>query len=197
MHCDVCILAPRGALSDLLALECRDAGLCALVATDPAALPTADLFLIDADAYDALPPAGNLLFFGTTLFEKTEEKDGRTVIHWRRPFSLSLLRELLASRGAPAGTLALLPDGETVRLGSTLISLSPTEYAVLACLAAAGGAPVSRAELYSSVWGAGEVREDLVNLYVHYLRRKLEGDGRRRILSLRGRGYALKEEGIV
>ena len=195
MHYDACILAPDGAFSELLALECADARLCAVTVTDPAALPTADLFLVDADAYDVLPPAGNVLFFGTSLFEGTEEKDGRTVTRWRRPFSLSLLRRLLASGGAPLPALSLLSDGETVRLGSTLIPLSPTEYALLSRLLAAGGAPVSREELYAAVWGAGEAKEELVNLYIHYLRRKLEGDGRRRILSLRGRGYALREEG--
>lgn len=195
MHYDICILAPKGALARLLLLECQDAGRTALHLTDPAALPTADLFLIDADAYAILPPAGNLLRFGTALFDRTYEQDGRTVTEWRRPLSLSSLRALIASGALPAQALTLLPDGTGARLGSSLIPLSPTEYACLACLAAAGGAPVSRAELSAAVWGEGEVKGELINLYIHYLRGKLETDGRRRILSLRGRGYALREEG--
>ncbi len=195
MHYDVCILAPEGALSRLLALECRDAGKSTLYVTDAAALPAADLFLIDADARDVLPPAGNVLRYGTALFDTAREEDGRTVTEWRRPFSLASLRALLASGGALSEGLALLPDGETVRLGTALIPLTPTEYACLATLAAAKGAPVSREALYAAVWGEGAPRDELVNLYIHYLRRKLETDGRRRILSLRGRGYVLREEG--
>lgn len=194
MHYDICILAPDGALSRLLALECRDAGRCAICTTDAAALPTADLFLIDADAFDLLPPAGNVLRYGTTLFDTAQNEDGRTVTEWRRPFSLASLRALLSSGGAPTRGVVLLPDGQTVRVGGSLIPLSATEYACLATLAAAGGAPVSREALYAAVWGEGAPRQELINLYIHYLRRKLESDGHRRILSLRGRGYALREE---
>ena len=195
MHYDVCILAPEGALCRLLLAECRDAGRCTAHVRDAAALPPADLFLIDADVFDVLPDTGNVIRYGVRLFDTLQQDGARTVTDLRRPFPITTLRELLSSGGVARPSLTLLPDGETVRLGSTLIPLSPTEYACLATLQAAGGAPVSREALYHAVWGGGVCREELVNLYIHYLRRKLESDGRRRIFSLRGQGYLLKEEG--
>jgi DNA-binding response OmpR family regulator len=59
---------------------------------------------------------------------------------------------------------------------------------------AANGQPVSREELYFAAWGEGECKGELVNLYLHYLRKKLEENGRRFIFAVRGRGYCLTQE---
>lgn len=67
-------------------------------------------------------------------------------------------------------------------------ALTPTERRLLVCLQAAEGAPVSREALMRAVWGETGSEEKL-NLYIHYLRKKLEKDGVRRIFSARGKGY--------
>lgn len=194
MSRDICILAPHGALASLLLSECRDAGREALLFDGTTPLPTAALYLIDVDFYQELPSVGNVIRYARTAVEATEEKDGRTVTTLARPFSLSRLRRLLASDGQAPDALTLLPDGCAVRLGTRVITLSPTEYACLATLYEANGAPVWREELYAAVWGEGPVKNELINLYLHYLRKKLEADGRRYIYAVRGRGYLLKRE---
>lgn len=69
--------------------------------------------------------------------------------------------------------------------------LTPTEEKLFSLLKQAGGAPVSRELLLKEVWGEGGT-EGLLNLYIHYLREKLEKDGQRRIFSARGKGYFYK-----
>ena len=57
----------------------------------------------------------------------------------------------------------------------------------------ADGAFISREALKSAVWGA-ESSEGVLNVYIHYLREKLERDGEKVILSSRKSGYALAEK---
>ena len=66
--------------------------------------------------------------------------------------------------------------------------LTPTEQKLFSILKAANGAPVSREVLLREVWGEG-AGDGLLNLYIHYLREKLEKDGKRRIFASRGKGY--------
>ena len=193
MYCDVCIIAPDEGLSRLLLSECRDLRKAAALSDGTGALPTAPLYIIDADFYPDLPEAGDIIRSARTAVDATEEKDARTVTTLSRPFSLSRLRRLL-SGGEVADTLSLLPEHTAVRLGARVVELTPTEYACLSCLFAAEGKPVSRKELYAAVWGDGPLKNELINLYLHYLRKKLEVDGRRFIYAVRGRGYLLKRE---
>lgn len=67
-------------------------------------------------------------------------------------------------------------------------TLTPTEQRLFSLLKAANGAPVPREVLLREVWGEG-ASEGLLNLYIHYLREKLEKDGKRRIFASRGKGY--------
>ncbi len=69
--------------------------------------------------------------------------------------------------------------------------LTPTEEKLFALLKNANGMPVPRQTLMSEVWGEG-ASEGLLNLYIHYLREKLEKDGKRRIFAARGKGYFYK-----
>lgn len=196
MHADICILAPADSFARLLLSECKEQGKTVLHIDSDKPLPTADLYIIDADASLALPAEGRILRYGRHLFDTVYEENGRTVAELHRPFSLLHLRRALGTE-ASAPFLSLLPDGRSVRRGDSVISLTPTEYACLSCLLAANGAPVSRKALYAAAWGEGAYNDALVNLYLHYLRKKLETDGRRLIFSARGRGYYIKEEGAT
>jgi DNA-binding response OmpR family regulator len=74
-----------------------------------------------------------------------------------------------------------------VSVAGRLVTLSPTEYALLVALADQPGQPVSQDRLAAAVWG--QLRSSsVVAVYIGYLRRKLGAD---RIRTVRGAGYAL------
>jgi two-component system, OmpR family, KDP operon response regulator KdpE len=81
-----------------------------------------------------------------------------------------------------------------VSVGGRQIDLTPTEYRLLAALAARPGEIIEHRELLTQVWGPDCVDEDLyLKLYVRYLRQKIELDPSRptRVLTRRGVGYYL------
>ena len=74
-----------------------------------------------------------------------------------------------------------------VSVAGRLVTLSPTEYALLVALAGRPGQPVSQDQLPAAVWGQAK-SSNVVEVYIGYLRRKLGAD---RIRTVRGAGYAL------
>ncbi len=74
-----------------------------------------------------------------------------------------------------------------VSVAGRLVTLSPTEYALLVALADQPGRLVSQDQLAAAVWGQPK-STSVVPVYVGYLRRKLGAD---RIRTVRGAGYAL------
>lgn len=74
-----------------------------------------------------------------------------------------------------------------VSVAGRLVTLSPTEYALLVALASRPGEPVSQDRLTTEVWGQRK-SSNLVEVYIGYLRRKLGAD---RIRTVRGAGYVL------
>lgn len=79
--------------------------------------------------------------------------------------------------------------------GEKRLSLSSTEYRLLQTLMLKAGQVVSKAEVLQSVWGDGMATHDenVVEVYVHYLRTKLEAFEQSRILvTLKGKGYVLE-----
>lgn len=83
-------------------------------------------------------------------------------------------------------------EGRLAFIGSRRVKLTEVEYA-LAELLAKRGDFVSREEILEKIWG-GEADPGVVNVYVHYLRGKLEAGGERVILSSRQRGYSINPE---
>jgi len=80
-----------------------------------------------------------------------------------------------------------------VRKGSDEVHLTPTEFDLLACLAARPGAVFTREQLLSDVWGYRDGSgARTVDSHVRALRRKL-GNGI--VRTVHGVGYALDEDG--
>lgn len=92
--------------------------------------------------------------------------------------------------------LQLFPDSRRVRRGSRDLALTAREYQLLLLLLEHRGQVLSREQILRRVWpdqqqgGASNV----IEVYVRYLRQKLEQGGARRLLhTVRGRGYCLGE----
>lgn len=122
-----------------------------------------------------------------------------------KPFSMrelvARLRVLLrrveraAEAHAPAPTVAvngLRIDGAQRRVwaGDAEVHLTPTEFDLLACLAARPGTVLSREALLAEVWGWADASGTrTVDSHVKSLRRKLGAD---RVRTVHGVGYALE-----
>ncbi|KJK52379.1 transcriptional regulator [Lentzea aerocolonigenes] len=117
-----------------------------------------------------------------------------------KPFSFVVLvaqvRALLrrgggARRKLTLGNLVIDRGLREVSWGGQDVSLSPREYAVLDVLASRAGSVVTKDELLRSVWGDEQAAtRNAVEVYVGYLRRKLEAVGGGEVVrTVRGHGY--------
>ena len=92
-----------------------------------------------------------------------------------------------------AGDLELDEERWTVHRAGTEVSLSPTEFRLLAYLMRNQGQVIPRTRLLADVWGwSGGGESQIVETYVSYLRRKLDALGPRVIHTQRGVGYLLR-----
>lgn len=73
------------------------------------------------------------------------------------------------------------------------IELSRTEFALLTTFMRHDGAVLSKRQLLSMVWDYESFDENLVEVHISSLRRKLERQGPRVIQTVRGVGYVLRE----
>jgi DNA-binding response OmpR family regulator len=108
----------------------------------------------------------------------------------------ALLRRTSSGDGAPlrVGDLTVDPSQRTVRRANRKIELTRREFDLLEELARHSGMVLSRDQLLERVWGYDfEVDGNVVDVFVGYLRRKLEAGGERRMLqTVRGVGFVLR-----
>jgi two-component system OmpR family response regulator len=121
-----------------------------------------------------------------------------------KPFAFAeLLARLraLARRGAPerpavleVGSLRLDPAARTVHRGDAQIGLSPKEFALLETFMRRPGQVLSRYQLLERAWDIGyESRSNVVDVYVRYLREKIDRPfGVEQLETVRGAGYRLR-----
>jgi two-component system OmpR family response regulator len=136
--------------------------------------------------------------------DETEALDTGADDYLAKPFSFAeLLARLraLARRGTaerPAvlevGDLRLDPAARRVWRGDVEVSLSAKEFGVLETLMRRPGRVLSRHELIEHAWDAAyEHRSNVVDVYVRYLREKIDRPfGRRSLETVRGVGYRLR-----
>ncbi|MFK7762472.1 MAG: response regulator transcription factor [Roseobacter sp.] len=79
-------------------------------------------------------------------------------------------------------------------MGAESISLTEREFALLALLAQHAGHPLSRGDIFDALWATeGSVSENVVDVYIGYLRKKLVGyEFLFEIKTLRNRGFCLE-----
>ena len=120
-----------------------------------------------------------------------------------KPFALAELLFRVRALGRRANVrrdpptparLQLDPASHGVRAGDRALSLTPTEFRLLAALAARPGEVVRRHELISAAWPDGAiVHDNTLDTYVGRLRRKLRELGvSDEIATARGVGYSLR-----
>ncbi len=121
-----------------------------------------------------------------------------------KPFAFSelvaRLRALARRRPEPvaerlaAGDIELDELRHVVRVGERSVELSAREFALLGYLIRHAGQVLTRQQILDAVWGAEpDVYSNVVDLYVHYLRRKLgELDRADALRTIRGVGYSLR-----
>lgn len=91
------------------------------------------------------------------------------------------------------GSLVLDEATGVIEANGAVLALTPRERAVLQSLLARAGGVVPKDTLVDAVFGFNEdASASAIELYVHRVRRKLEGSGLE-IVTLRGIGYALRE----
>jgi DNA-binding response OmpR family regulator len=124
-----------------------------------------------------------------------------------KPFSLAELQarlRALSRRGRPNGTevleagpLTLDPAARELRVNGAAVEMTGTELALLEHLMQNAGVVLSRDQLREHVWGDGpEPTSNVVDIYVHYVRRKLRAAGVTEdpIRTVRGLGYAFRRQ---
>ena len=122
-----------------------------------------------------------------------------------KPFAfaelLARVRVLLRRRQAEAppllrfGDLELDTAGRQAHRGGRTIALTTTEYELLELLLRHPRQVLSRDQMLERVWGLDtEVETHVLEVYVGYLRQKLEAGGEPRLIqTVRGAGYVLRE----
>jgi two-component system response regulator PrrA len=92
------------------------------------------------------------------------------------------------------GALRIDPAGRRAWVDGSELDLTGREFELLDALALHAGMVLSRSQLLEQVWGyAFDVQTNVVDVFVGYLRRKLEAEGRDRILhTVRGEGFVLR-----
>jgi len=126
-----------------------------------------------------------------------------------KPFSLeevvARLRGLLRRAGMTAarsdaqlavGDLTMDEDGREVRRGGELINLTATEFELLRYLMRNPKRVLSKAQILDRVWNydfGGQA--NVVELYISYLRKKIDAGREPMIHTMRGAGYVLRPAG--
>lgn len=140
-------------------------------------------------------------------YDQTDAFDLGADDYLTKPFSFIVLvarLRALIRRGAPerpvvltCGDLTLDPVRRRVEREGKEISLTPREYGLLEFLMRHKGDVVTKGEILEGVWDpAFDGDPNVVEVYVRYLRRKIDAPfGRRAIETVRGMGYRLSTTG--
>lgn len=139
-------------------------------------------------------------------FDQIEGLDTGADDYVTKPFSLQVVLARLRAliRRGPterlatlaAGDLSLDPSNRECRRGDQTIELTPREFSLLRYLMHRVGEPVSKRDLIEHVWNDDQLEDSVIQVYVGYLRRKIdEPFGRQSIETVRGIGYRLNARG--
>jgi two-component system response regulator MprA len=137
------------------------------------------------------------------ISDRVSGLDGGADDYLVKPFALEELEARLRAllrRTAPGGILAfedlsLDPATYDVQRGGRRVVLTRTEFELLRVLLEHPRQVLTRSQIFERVWGYDFGRSsNSLEVYVGYLRRKLEAGGEPRLIhTVRGVGYSLRE----
>ncbi|MEU2620626.1 response regulator transcription factor [Streptomyces sp. NPDC007157] len=104
------------------------------------------------------------------------------------------LHESTRTRPLVVGDVTIEPARRTASRAGRELRLTTREFDLLLALAHRPGQVLSRAQLLEQVWGyTWDVDTNVVDVFIGYLRKKLEADGLPRVLqTVRGIGFVLR-----
>jgi DNA-binding response OmpR family regulator len=116
-----------------------------------------------------------------------------------KPFSFDELiarlrvQESRAAQRHPAPVM-LCPEARELRRGADVVTLTERECDLLRLLIDTGDVPCPRHALFDALWASdGSASENVVDVYIGYLRRKLSGtDFGFEIRTIRSKGFCIK-----
>ena len=112
------------------------------------------------------------------------------------PFSEEILLSAVSGDGESTAAPPLVSGEKCAYLYGKALQLTEVEFALFSELYSAQGGFVSREELVKKIWGDG-ASDGVLNVYVHYLREKLEFRGEKIIISSRKQGYKIDEKYLI
>lgn len=91
------------------------------------------------------------------------------------------------------GNLKLIPSSQTLYKDNRAISLSATETKIVLAFMKRPNQTIAKIRLFEEVWGHSKYDENMINVYMTFLRKKIEDDPRspRYIQTVWGVGYLL------
>jgi DNA-binding response OmpR family regulator len=109
--------------------------------------------------------------------------------------ALSRRRSVEPSTKLQVGDLVLDPATREVRRGGSVIPVTRTEFVLLEMLMRNAGRVITRTRMMEGVWGDGrDVENNTLDVFMRQLRAKVDTPSHKLIHTIRGIGYALREE---
>ena len=139
----------------------------------------ADTVIYDCDSGESLPETDIKL-----IKVSRSRKDDSLKL----PLLPSFFDELVSQENK-LPPLSLSSDGRHAAVRGRSVKLTALEYSLLSLLISGGENYTSRSEISRKVWDGAS--DSLVNVYIHYLREKLETNGEKIIISSRKYGYKI------
>lgn len=173
-----------------------------------------DIMMPKADGYAVLRSLRNagkttpVLFLTArdSIADRVRGLDGGANDYLVKPFSFEELCARLramtrtsfgvASNVLSVADLTMDLSAHEVRRGDQKIRLSAKEYALLEYLMHNQGLVLSREKIENHIWNFDyEGGTNVVDVYISYLRKKVDGGHKKKLIhTVRGRGYVLREE---
>ena len=108
------------------------------------------------------------------------------------PFSEKMLLDAVSDAEEEKPAERLLLGEKCAHIYGKTIRFTDAEFTLLSALVRADGNFVSREDLIREVWG-DSTTDGILNVYIHYLREKIEFGGEKVIISSRKFGYKIDE----
>jgi DNA-binding response OmpR family regulator len=121
-----------------------------------------------------------------------------------KPFSFDVLLARIRARTRSStdrralimryADLTLDTSKHEVWRNNALLKITATEFAILECLMRGAGRVVTRDHLIASVWGEREITDNNLEVFIRFLRDKVDVPGKKRLIHTeRGVGYSLRD----